>query len=49
MKYLSIINYTFPLFRSELRSIQESLVTGEQEKVQLMKSLACLKVGRSSR
>ena len=30
--------------RSELQSIQESLVTGQQEKVQLMKSLACLKV-----
>ena len=30
-------------FRSELQNIQQSLVTGEQEKVQLMKSLACLK------
>jgi len=29
--------------RSELQNIQQSLVTGEQEKVQLMKSLACLK------
>ena len=29
--------------RAELLSIQQSLSTGEQEKVELMKSLACLK------
>ena len=29
--------------RAELLSIQQSLSTGEQEKIELMKSLACLK------
>lgn len=29
--------------RAELSNIQKSLYTGEQEKVELMKSLACLK------
>lgn len=38
------ISMSMLMFRLELRSIQQSLVTGEMEKVQLMKSLACLKV-----
>jgi hypothetical protein len=31
--------------RTELQNIQQSLVIGEREKIELMKSLACLKVG----
>jgi hypothetical protein len=30
--------------RTELQNIQQSLVIGEREKIELMKSLACLKV-----
>ena len=31
------------LFQAELQNIQKSLSSGEQEKVELVKSLACLK------